>query len=76
MQWGHIFQKVDQEQTLLLDASLTGFGGVWRKLVYATPARQILNFYLTIVHLEMLNVINALRLWSSQWRHMRITIFL
>ena len=48
---------------------------MWRNHVYATPVRQIPNFQLTIVHLEMLNVIIALGLWNSQWCHMRITMF-
>ena len=67
--------EVDESQTLFLDASLTGLGGVWRRRVFATPVRQIPGFELTIVHLEMLNVVIALRLWGSQWRHMRIHIF-
>ena len=67
--------EVDTDQTLFLDASLTGLGGVWRRRLYATPVRQIPGFSLTIVHLEMLNVVIALRLWGSQWRHMRISIF-
>ena len=48
---------------------------MWRNRVYATPVIEIPNFHLTIVHLEMLNVIIASRLWSIQWCHMRITIF-
>ena len=67
--------EVDSNQILFLDASLTGLGGVWRHRVYATPVRQIPGFNLTIVHLEMLNVLIALWLWGSQWRHMCITIF-
>ena len=53
--------EVDNKQTLFLDASLTGLGGGggggWRNHIYATPVRGIPNFQLTIVHLEMLNVI-------------------
>ena len=37
--------------------------------------REVPNFHLTIIQLEMLNVIIALRLWRSQWRHIVITIF-
>ena len=67
--------EVDKEQNLFLDASLTGLGGVWRNRVYATPVINIPNFHLTIVHLEMLNVVIALRLWGGHWRNMRIAIF-
>ena len=34
-----------------------------------------INSVHSIVHSEMLNVIIALRLWSSQWQSMGITIF-
>ena len=67
--------EVDKDQNLFLDASLTGLGGVWKNRVYATPVINIPNFHLTIVHLEMLNVIIALRLWGGHWRNMRIMIF-
>ena len=39
-------------------------GVVCRDRVYATPIVQIPNFILTIVHLEMLNVVIALRTWA------------
>ena len=66
--------EVDKEQNLFLDASLTGSGCMWRNRVYATPVIDIPNFHLAIVHLEMLNVIIALRLWGGHWRHMHIAI--
>ena len=47
---------------------------MWRNRVDATPVINIPNFHLTIVHLEMLNVIIA-RLWGGHWRNMRIAIF-
>ena len=72
---GITYFKTFEVDKLFLDASLTGLGGVWRERVYATPVMEIPGFHLTIVHLEILNVVIALRLWSSQWRHMRITIF-
>ena len=60
---------IDESQSLYLDACLTGMGAVWRDRVYATPIVQIPNFILTIVHLEMLNVVIALRTWAKYWQH-------
>ena len=66
---------VDDTQSLFLDASLTGLGAVWRDRVYATPVREIPGFVLTIVHLEMFNVLLALRVWGQHWRHSSVKIF-
>ena len=51
---------IDENQSLYLDACLTGIGAIWRDRVYATPVIQIPDFTLTIVHLEMLNIVVAL----------------
>ena len=66
---------VDDMQSLFLDASLTGMGAVWRDHVYATPIREIPGFVLTIVHLEMFNVLLALRVWGREWCHSSVKIF-
>ena len=66
---------VDDKQSLFLDASFTGMGVVWRDRVYATPIREIPGFVLTIVHLEMFNVLLALRVWGQEWRHSSVKIF-
>ena len=66
---------VDDKQSLYLDACLTGMGAVWRDRVYATPILDIPNFDLKIVHLEMFNIIIALRIWATHWRHSRIKVF-
>ena len=51
--------------SLHLDASLTGLRGTWSNRVYATPARSVPGFKLGIVHLEMFNIVIALRLWAK-----------
>ena len=51
--------------TIHLDASLTGLGGTWGNRVYSTPVLGIPGFHLKIVHLEMFNVLIALRLWAK-----------
>ena len=57
-----------------LDASLTGLGGIWTNRVYSTPVHPIPNFDLTIVHLEMFNILIALRLWGKFWQHSILNI--
>ena len=66
---------VDSVQSLYLDACLTGMGGVWRDRVYATPIHNIMGLDLKIVHLEMLNLVIALRMWASNWCHYSITVY-
>ena len=67
--------KVDAEQSLYLDASLTGMGAIWRYRVYATPIHNCADLDLKIIHLKMLNIVIALRTWGHWWRHSAITIF-
>ena len=45
---------------LHLDACLLGMGAIWHDRVYTTPVPAILRFDLKTVHLEMLNIIEAL----------------
>ena len=63
------------ENCVYLDASLTGLGAIWKGRVYSTPIFAIPGFHLKIVHLEMLNIVLALRTWGSYWRHKKIKIF-
>ena len=66
---------IDDSQSVFLDACLTGMGAVWKDRVYATPVVQILNFILTIVHLEMLNVVITLCTWAKYWQHTNVVFF-
>ena len=54
-----IFRKefIQYHNTLHIDASLTGVGGVWDRRVYATPIYSIAGFQLKIVHLQMFNIL-------------------
>ena len=63
------------ENYVYLDASLTGLGAIWNNRVYSTPTFSIPGFQLKIVHLEMLNIVLALRTWGSYWQHHKIKIF-
>ena len=52
---------------------LTGLGGRWSKFVYHLPiARGFINF--SIVHLEMVNILLAVRLFQVQWSGRRVFI--
>ena len=61
--------------SLYLDASLTGIGGVWASRVYTSPLDLLPVQGLTIVHYEMVNFVIVLRLWGHFWRHSRVNIF-
>ena len=59
--------------TIELDACLTGLGGRWENFVYHLPLpRGFRN--LDIVHLEMVNIVLALRLFAQYWAGTRILI--
>lgn len=59
-------QLNEEVQNMYLDACLVGMGGVWGTEVYQC-AVPYLSAYpnASIVHLEMLNVLVALRLWTT-----------
>ena len=68
------FQKdsLEGNETLCIDASLTGMGGVWGNKVYSTPIFGIPEHYRNIVILVMLNILIALRVWADQWAYKRV----
>ena len=43
-------------------------GVAWRDRVYATPIHNCGDLKLTILHLEMLNIVIALRVWGRLWQ--------
>ena len=66
---------IAEDHTLHVDASLTGLGGVWSNRIYASPIIQLTCFDLKIVHLEMLNILVALRKWQNFWLHSTVKSF-
>ena len=48
-----------------IDACLSGIGGIWGTRVYSAPAPVVPDFHLNIVHLEMINLVVAFRLWPN-----------
>ena len=49
-----------------MDACLEGLGAITQNQVYSIKIPKKFENY-TIVHLEMLNILVALRVWSHQW---------
>ena len=43
--------------------------------MYTTPIFDLYGFELKIVHLEMLNLVIALRLWSQKWAHSTVKFY-
>ena len=60
--------------TVELDACLVGLGGRWKNQVYYVPlADQFPDF--NIVHLEMLNLLVAIRIWGDQWSSQKVVLY-
>ena len=58
---------------IYLDACLTGLGGCFQNIVYTIPLPLRFENY-SIVHLERLNIVVALKIWGTMWRDARIQI--
>ena len=64
---GIVYYDVKPVQAELhLDACVTGFGGNFDNQCYARPIPKNFNNY-SIVHLEMVNIVVALKIWATQW---------
>ena len=59
--------------TVYLDACLTGFGVCFASMVYVLPIPLNFKNY-TIVHLEILNIVVALKIWGHHWQDKIIEI--
>ena len=57
-----------------LDAFLTGLGAVFHNMVYSLPLPRGYMGY-TIVHLEILNIVVACKVWANYWASKRIQIW-
>ena len=62
----HFFNHSSVYGKIELDASLEGLGACFNNEVYAIPLQNGFNCF-NIVHLEMLNVLVVIRVWSHQW---------
>ena len=58
---------------LHLDACLTGLCGIFHNQCYALPIPKGFNDY-SFIHLEMLNIVVALKVWAHQWANKKLRI--
>ena len=58
---------------LHLDACLTVMGGIFENQCYPLSIPKYFNQY-SIVHLEMLNIVVALKVWATQWSNKKLRI--
>ena len=66
---------IEGQDTLYLEACLTDMGVVLQNRVYATPRCDIVGFELNIAHLEMLNLVVAIKTSGKFWRYSSIIIY-
>ena len=67
------FDHTRIDGTLELDACLTGLGGRWGRFVYHLPLEKHLQ-NLAIVHLEMINILVAIRIFAKYWYRKHILV--
>ena len=61
------------QETIVLDACLQGLGGAFNNEVYALSIPPGFKDY-NIVHLEILNIVVALKIWAQKWKDKKIEI--
>ena len=69
-----IYQVTPLYSRIFLDASLQGMGGCFNNYVYSLPIPLGFRNY-NIAHLEMINVMVALKIWGHCWTNKCIRIF-
>ena len=67
------FDYKKPDHTIYLDACLTGCGAAFANMIYALPIPLGYKNY-TIVHLEILNIVVALKIWGDTWKDQVIDI--
>ena len=69
-----IYARVQSYIHVYVDSSLTGAGGVCGVMVYAVKIPEMTYPNVTIVHLEMINVLVAVRLWAKNFQDARVQL--
>ena len=67
------YDNQEVQETIVLDACLQGLGGAFHNEVYALPIPLGFKDY-DIVHLEILNIVVALKIWANKWKDKKIEI--
>ena len=68
------YDNTKPSESVHLDASLTGLGGVYGQMVYTLDIPKDYMHY-SIVHLEILNIMVALKVWAYYWQDKYIELF-
>ena len=66
-----IYDHPPANHTIELDACLTGLGGRWDNFVYFLAIERGFK-NMTIVHLEMVNIVVALKVFGPMWKGKRV----
>ena len=69
-----MYQVTPLFEDIHLDASLTGLGGQFKNYVYSIAIPRDYMGY-NIAHLEMLNVVVALKVWGQQWANKCVRLY-
>ena len=67
------YQQLPIRKAIYLDASLEGLGGSYDNYVYALQLPRGFKGY-NIAHLEILNIIVALKVWGQAWANKSIDV--
>ena len=68
-----MFPAMRQNIDVHVDASLTGMGAIWDQNAYAISRHILATVGWNISHLEMLNVMVALRVFAHEWKGKHVT---
>ena len=68
------FRRSPVSQVVHVDATLTRVGGIWGSCAYTAEIPHDISSNASITHLEMYNIVIALRLWAHEWQDSVISL--
>ena len=68
------YHQPNIQHAIHLDACLTGLGGCYNNMIYTIPIPEGHEGY-NINHLEMINIMVALKIWGTCWSNQCVQIF-
>ena len=68
-------KKLVLPKTVFIDACLQGFGAYYDRNVYFEPVPTAFRLVYSIVHLEMLNALIAIRMWAVEWANKTVHMY-
>ena len=69
-----VFRRSKVAQTVYVDATLTRIGGIWGSRAYTAEIPSDIASQVSISHLEMYNIVIAMRLWAQHWENAVICV--